>query len=799
MLRKYYHIIIHKIVGIATKYPLRMILFTVAITIPTIFFVNQITIDTNLIKLLPKDNHSVKMTKELQDKVGDGGQFIVIFEGNDQNKLKQAVEYSAAKIKKFPEVRDAQYKYPVDFVSKYKYLLIPNDYLNDLYEYMLKKEAEANPFSDNIIDVEKDSSQTTHGKQENEQDMQILLQQYLNLPEYHSSKDGRIYGILIPTKEGFSNLGKIKELYNKIKVITDDASQKFGVWSGITGNHRNKLIEYDNINNDLSVATIFSFVFIFLILLNSFRSIGPILAVIYPLVLGLLWSFAIVPITFGSLNLITSFLVIILYGLGIDFPIHLVKRFNIEVQTHDVKEALYIAFSDTGKSVVVSALTTAAGFIIVVFSDFRGFFEYGIISAVAICMILFAMYVALPPAIYLLWKHNKLKNVIRADKKIFLPNRTVTYALLLLSAIGLYFTVKDLQFDYFLSNTSFKQSKTSDIAIINAKKDKVYSASMSPAAIYACPSLESLDSVNAILNKQRQIKGSNINRVRSIRDFAPNASEFAERHELLTEMKNLLQGSWTEKLTDSNIVQLIKDFKTWTLPDNAPTIEELPTMISSNLMGIKNSGYYLSTVYPTHERKDGRVAMAFTKELNSLNIPKDVKGPVGETIVFSDVLNLVLGEAWWIIVFGQVLVFLVVIVIQKKWKDSLMMMIPLAAGMFATFGLFALLDWKITFFNVVCIPALMGMGVDGGIHYINRWIYRKRDLQTVQNELFEPLYSAFLTVIFGYGGMIFSNHSGLKSMGVLSSVGMTLIMIANLVLLPGILRYMTKRKESKDA
>jgi uncharacterized protein len=798
MLRKYYHILIHKIVGIATKYPLRMILFTVAITIPTIFFVNQITIDTNLIKLLPSDNQSVKMTKELQDKVGDGGQFIVIFEGNNREKLIQAVEYTARKIKQFPEVRDAQYKYPIDFISKFKYALIPNDYLSNLYDVLLKKEAEANPFSDNIMDTNEDTTKVTHGQKENEQDMQILLQQYLNLPEYHQSKDGKIFGILIPTKDGFSKLGKIKELYNKIQVVTNEASSKFGVWNGITGNHRNKLIEYDNINNDLSVATIFSFVCIFIILILSFRSLGPVLAVIYPLVLGLLWSFAIVPITFGSLNLITSFLVIILYGLGIDFPIHLIKRFNIEIQNHSVEDALYISFSDTGKSVIVSALTTAAGFVIVVFSDFRGFFEYGVLSSLAIIMILLAMYVALPPIVYLLWKYDRLKKVVKADKKIFLPSKIITYSLLVLTVIGIVFTCKDLKFDYFLSNTSFSQSKDSEIGLINAKRDKVYSASMSPAAIYACPSLESLDSVNSILNTQKNIKGTFINRVRSIRDFAPNDKDFAERHELLIEMKELLQGSWTESLKDTNLKSLITDFMSWNIPDKAPKVDELPALISDNLMGVKNSGYFLTTVYPTLERKDGRVAMAFTKELNSLKIPNGVKGPVGETIIFSDVLTLVLGEAWWIIVFGQLLVFLVVIVIQKKWKDSLMMMIPLATGIFMTFGLFAIFGLKITFFNIVCIPALMGMGVDGGIHYINRWIYRKRDLQTVQNELFEPLYSAFLTVIFGYGGMIFSSHSGIKSMGLMSSIGMTLIMIANLVLLPGILRYLTKRKELKD-
>ena len=117
MLKEAYNKLIRKIVGIAFRSPVRMLLITIALTIPTLFLVTKITIDTNLIKLLPSDSPSVQKVKELQDKVGDGGQFIVIFEGDNQDYLKKAVEYSAAKISQFPEVRNVQYKYPREWRS----------------------------------------------------------------------------------------------------------------------------------------------------------------------------------------------------------------------------------------------------------------------------------------------------------------------------------------------------------------------------------------------------------------------------------------------------------------------------------------------------------------------------------------------------------------------------------------------------------------------------------------------------------------------------------------------------------
>ena len=802
MFKRIYENCVHRVVDVAYKHPFKMLMIFVALAALSIIPLQNIRIDTNLINLLPQDSPSVIEANALQDKVGDGGQFIVIFDGAkaDSTKLKAAVDYTAERLKKFPEVRDVQYKYPREFVEKYKYLLIPNDYLNDIVEEVIKLEAKNNPFSDNIMDEESaEPEKVTHGMKENKQDMEVLLQQYLNMPDYQQSADGKVFGLLVPTRDGIASLGKIRDLYDKIKVVTDEAAKKFGVNGGISGNHRNKLVEYDKIMGDLGVASVFSFIGIFLVLLLSFRNLWQILAVILPLAFGLMWAFAFIPYTFGSLNLITSFLVVILYGIGIDFSIHLLKRLKLELQSHDVLEAMYISFSDTGLSVIMSAITTFAGFVVLMFSDFRGFYEYGILSALSILLILVAMYVVLPPLFIILIKYG----IIKADKPVetqskkvrnfYVPGRAVTCCLIVLVLVGGAVASQKLEFDYFLSNTQFSKDKNSELAILNKKRDKVYSASMSPAAIYAAPSLEALDSVNAILKAEFAKKGTMINRVRSIRDFAPNDEDLEERRDLLNELAELFDASWTEKIDDPAYKTLINDFKNWEMPEAAPKVSELPAFISSNLMGAKNSGYYLSTVYPTEERKDGRVAMKFTNQLNSLKMPANVKGPVGETIIFADVLNIVFAESGWIIICGLLAVFGVVLVMQRNLKYSLLMSIPLAGGMLLSFGICALFGVKLTFFNIVCITGLVGMGVDGGIHYVNRWLYNSRNIQVVQNQLVAPIASAFSTVIFAYIGMVLSEHSGLRSMGTLSAICMSVIMVINIFMLPGILKMIERK------
>jgi predicted RND superfamily exporter protein len=143
---------------------------------------------------------------------------------------------------------------------------------------------------------------------------------------------------------------------------------------------------------------------IVLLLFYSFRGFWAVVLVLFPLGLGLLWSFALVPLTFGSLNLITSFLTVILFGLGADYPIHIVKRFQVEIQTNDLRSGTFCR-SGHGLSVVISAITTAAGFFVAVFSDFRAFTSLGVEFGFNLT-IMMAMFTAFPPALIIVWKRN---------------------------------------------------------------------------------------------------------------------------------------------------------------------------------------------------------------------------------------------------------------------------------------------------------------------------------------------------------------------------------------------------------
>ena len=117
--------------------------------------------------------------------------------------------------------------------------------------------------------------------------------------------------------------------------------------------------------------------------------------------------------------------------------------------------------------------------------------------------------------------------------------------------------------------------------------------------------------------------------IRSIRDFAPDEEESEERLLIIEDIRDELQGEWVNKVEDSSAIELIDNFLAWETPDNTPEIEEVPVILKRNLMGREGEENYLLTLYPKEERKDGRNAMAFTEDLYSVNLPDNVRGPIG--------------------------------------------------------------------------------------------------------------------------------------------------------------------------
>ncbi|MCH9682772.1 MAG: MMPL family transporter, partial [Deltaproteobacteria bacterium] len=103
-------------------------------------------------------------------------------------------------------------------------------------------------------------------------------------------------------------------------------------------------------------------------------------------------------------------------------------------------------------------------------------------------------------------------------------------------------------------------------------------------------------------------------------------------------------------------------------------------------------------------------------------------------------------------------------------------------------ALMVVLQWKLNFFNVIVLPLLIGMAQDDALHIFQRWRETgPNGLGQVLRETGGAVFLTTVTTICGFAGILFANHRGLQSMAWGAVSGMTLALIASVVLLPAAL------------
>jgi len=144
-----------------------------------------------------------------------------------------------------------------------------------------------------------------------------------------------------------------------------------------------QLYEYTTLlKNSYVQAAIYSLIAIVILVFFHFRSIPSVLLALFPVAIGTVWMTGMMGklgIPFNPANIMTLPLVI---GIGVTNGIHILNRFSEEQQPS-------IFAKSTGKAVLVSALTTIAGFGSLGLAKHQGIASLGYVMAMgtATCMI----------------------------------------------------------------------------------------------------------------------------------------------------------------------------------------------------------------------------------------------------------------------------------------------------------------------------------------------------------------------------------------------------------------------------
>jgi hopanoid biosynthesis associated RND transporter like protein HpnN len=170
-----------------------------------------------------------------------------------------------------------------------------------------------------------------------------------------------------------------------------------------------QLFEYTTLlKQSYEEAAWYALAAIALLVFIHFRSIACVLLALLPVGIGMLWLLGLMAVSdvpFNPANIMTLPLVI---GIGVTNGIHILNRFAEE-------QSPGILAKSTGKAVLVSGLTTIAGFGSLIFAKHQGIASLGFVMSLGVTLCMVAALTFLPSLLTLLmkagWKTKKLKGV----------------------------------------------------------------------------------------------------------------------------------------------------------------------------------------------------------------------------------------------------------------------------------------------------------------------------------------------------------------------------------------------------
>ncbi len=122
--------------------------------------------------------------------------------------------------------------------------------------------------------------------------------------------------------------------------------------------------------------------------------------------MGMAWTFAFAMATVGHFNIISFAIIPMALGLGIDFGVQLLSRYEEELHAGSFPDAaVRTALGTTGVAVLTGGTTTAAAFFTICFNEFLGLRELGWIAGASMVLCLAANLVTLPAI--LLWRDRR--------------------------------------------------------------------------------------------------------------------------------------------------------------------------------------------------------------------------------------------------------------------------------------------------------------------------------------------------------------------------------------------------------
>ncbi|HUQ50721.1 MAG TPA: MMPL family transporter, partial [Gammaproteobacteria bacterium] len=609
----------------------------------------------------------------------------------------------------------------------------------------------------------------------------------------------------------------------------------------LTGSVAMEHEELMSVSRGAGIGALATLVMVALVLYASLRSWRLLAVSLVTLLIGLALTAAFAGVAVGQLNLLSVAFVVLNVGLGSDYVIHVLLRYReLTAAGASTQAALVETVRDVGSSLVLCAVTTAAGFYSFIPTTFSGVSELGLIAGTGVFFGLFAS-VTLLPALVAWWDADARPGSSAAtwlDPRIFAPLSRRPRLVLGATAVTLAAALAVLPQVTFDSNPIHlrdpgSESVTTLLELAAAGEAPLLNlAAVAPdraTAVGWATALRMLPEVRSVTTTEQLVPGEQSAKLALLEDLellmGPNfadleraprddtalataltelelasAAQSAARalHDAVARLRARLasaggaeRDATLARLDDSLTVGLPRQLARLSTALGAQPFEraDLPPALAARWLA--SGGRELVEITAAEDVSDNAAARRFIDAVHAI-----VPTATGLPVVYQEASATVVAAFERALLYAFVMVSAIIWLVLRDVKDTLLVLLPIALASILTAALTLVVGMPFNYANIIALPLLVGIGVDNGIHVVHRM--RSDDAERLfDTSTMRAILASGLTTVASFGNLAFSAHVGTASMGILLAIGLAASMAATLIVLPAWLKLYPPRARAE--
>jgi hydrophobe/amphiphile efflux-3 (HAE3) family protein len=341
---------------VALKNPVPILLIALVVGITGAVLDQKLPTNSDYEQLMPQDIEELQQLRQLREILGYGGELHFILEADDvldQSVLLWLKEFQEMEMELYPEIISVGG--PATLISQAAGGVIPDN-----------------------------------------QQIESILS---SIPAVYVDKvisDGRGAASISFSLE-YSSLEQVNDLLEQIEL---DAEPPDKVSIAPVGSLAFGASTVDAVTGNRLTMNLICMGAIFVILLIVYRRLTTAIFTVIPVGMVIAWTSFDLYLLGIPLNPLTAIMGVIIIGIGTEFMVLLLGRYEEEKRKgQSPKDAMIIALSKIGRAIVITALTTIGGFGILIASNFIMIRDFGIATVLSVILCLISTITVMPPLI----------------------------------------------------------------------------------------------------------------------------------------------------------------------------------------------------------------------------------------------------------------------------------------------------------------------------------------------------------------------------------------------------------------